>query len=464
MVCARVVCALCSQLWDLWNKVDPRYLTVKLVSAEGIPVMDDSGTTDAYCVAYLVPPQEPSEEARAEAEAVNVASGLADDPDDPELLHASASVSARPDVTPDGSPCRLPLVPTIPAVPPTPTNLAMEIALAPAAPDAPLPRARRLSMDAIATAKPAAGSISRPNKFSALAINTAAMQLRERRASRDSMGSMGSPITPLSPPSPYASPASSLPAPSPAGMGMAELISARLGQASGHEGDAAHATSNTAPRKLTGGGGEAVVHSTKGGGSDASTFRRRSDERWGRVRAKQKAAMLASAWRNSVTTWEAAREHVARGEWRAAVTVILRKASMVRASSFTQLAGMRAALTGGPVGIPGQYAKTYSRVCPKTLSPRWSQYLELRLEGGELDQETGEYDNQHAPYTQLRLELWDRDRLSRDDFIGEVYVRLCPLMDARVHEYELPLVDPEGKCGADGGVTGSIKFTLQYES
>ena len=54
--------------------------------------------------------------------------------------------------------------------------------------------------------------------------------------------------------------------------------------------------------------------------------------------------------------------------------------------------------------------------------------------------------------TQLRLELWDRDRLSRDDFIGEVYVRLCPLMDARVHEYELPLVDPEGKCGADGGV------------
>ena len=114
--------------------------------------------------------------------------------------------------------------------------------------------------------------------------------------------------------------------------------------------------------------------------------------------------------------------------------------------------------------MPGQYGTTYSRVIPTSLNPVWNQYLELRLEGGELDEETGEYDNKHAPYTQLRLELWDRDRLSRDDFIGEVYVRLCPLMDKRVHQYAMDFSDPEDKCGANGGVTGSIKFELQYES
>ena len=119
---------------------------------------------------------------------------------------------------------------------------------------------------------------------------------------------------------------------------------------------------------------------------------------------------------------------------------------------------------GGPIGKPGQYGGIYSRVRPATLNPVWNEYVELRVEGGELDEESGEYDNRHAPYTALRLEVWDRDRLSRDDFIGEVYVRLCPLMDGRVHAYELPLGDPEGKSGADDGVQGTIKLELQYES
>jgi hypothetical protein len=60
--------------------------------------------------------------------------------------------------------------------------------------------------------------------------------------------------------------------------------------------------------------------------------------------------------------------------------------------------------------------------------------------------------------------VWDRDIMSRDDFIGEVGVRLCPLMDGRVHEYQLPLTDPEGKCMAEGGVRGVLSFELQYES
>ena len=64
----------------------------------------------------------------------------------------------------------------------------------------------------------------------------------------------------------------------------------------------------------------------------------------------------------------------------------------------------------------------------------------------------------------MRLEVWDRDRFSRDDFIGEVAVPLCPLMDARTHTYELPLADPEGKSAADGGAVGIIRFQLRYES
>ena len=125
---------------------------------------------------------------------------------------------------------------------------------------------------------------------------------------------------------------------------------------------------------------------------------------------------------------------------------------------------LKMALSGGPLGHSGQYGGTYSRVRSKTLSPTWNQWLEMRVEGGELDASSGEYDNRSAPYTSLRIEVWDRDRLSRDDFIGEVSVRLCPLMDGRVHAYELPLADPEGMCMADGGVTGSLRFELHYES
>jgi Ca2+-dependent lipid-binding protein len=47
------------QLRNMWNKVDPRYLTLHLISATGIPALDESGTSDAYCVAYLVPPEPP---------------------------------------------------------------------------------------------------------------------------------------------------------------------------------------------------------------------------------------------------------------------------------------------------------------------------------------------------------------------------------------------------------------------
>ena len=61
------------------------------------------------------------------------------------------------------------------------------------------------------------------------------------------------------------------------------------------------------------------------------------------------------------------------------------------------------------------------------------------------------------------LQVWDHDLLSRDDFIGEIEISLCPLMDARTHTYTLPLTDPEGKTGADDGLSGTITFELKYE-
>ena len=47
------------QMWAQWNKVDPRYLSIRLLSASGLPAMDGAGskaTTDAYAVAYIMPP------------------------------------------------------------------------------------------------------------------------------------------------------------------------------------------------------------------------------------------------------------------------------------------------------------------------------------------------------------------------------------------------------------------------
>ena len=105
-----------------------------------------------------------------------------------------------------------------------------------------------------------------------------------------------------------------------------------------------------------------------------------------------------------------------------------------------------------------------SRVAKKSLNPVWKrEWMEVRLQGGVMS-EDGEYDNPDAPYSWLRLEVWDRDRLNTDDFIGEVFVPLCPLMDGGLHTYTLPLTDPEGKSEAPNGAQGSVTFDIQYES
>ena len=185
---------------------------------------------------------------------------------------------------------------------------------------------------------------------------------------------------------------------------------------------------------------------------------------WQKVRAAQRAASASSAWTARLNTWRGALNALLRmrlvvAAQRAAATIH----SFVSGQSST-LRALKIAMSGGPVGATGQYGGIRSRVCKASLNPTWKTYLELRLEGGVLDATTGEYDNAHAPYTCLRIEVWDRDVFTSDDFIGEVFVRLCPLMDGRVHTYTLPLTDPERKTKAEGGMKGKIHFTLQYES
>ena len=117
----------------MWNKVDPRYLALHLecatvsllhmpwawawarpsgmplsvplstacfasltLFAQGIPAMDDGNSTDAYIVAYLVPPPEGAKDA---------STALADDLTSPLPTPASVTPCASAVPTPSVTPC-----------------------------------------------------------------------------------------------------------------------------------------------------------------------------------------------------------------------------------------------------------------------------------------------------------------------------------------------------------------------
>ena len=120
-----------------------------------------------------------------------------------------------------------------------------------------------------------------------------------------------------------------------------------------------------------------------------------------------------------------------------------------------------------PRGDARQYGRRVSSVVPRTLTPEWNQTLELNL-GGTARTSAGEYGYEQceAPYSRLRIELWDRDRFQRDEFIGEVTVGpLAMLMDGRVHAFEEALTDPEARTRAPGGkVAGVLQIELSVET
>ena len=101
--------------------------------------------------------------------------------------------------------------------------------------------------------------------------------------------------------------------------------------------------------------------------------------------------------------------------------------------------------------------------------------------------DSGDYANHLAPYTKLRLEVWDRyvqprcraptrlstrpapppspsDRLEPSDFIGEATLPLCCLMDLKEHSVALELSDPEKKNPIRHDNLGKVSFSVQYAS
>ena len=125
------------------------------------------------------------------------------------------------------------------------------------------------------------------------------------------------------------------------------------------------------------------------------------------------------------------------------------------------------AFHGGPLGPSGQYARKRTRVRWRSSTPKWDETLELRLPSRTIGDDGSLTGDTVAPFTKLRIELWDRDVFSHDDFIGEVTIPLTPMLDGRRHRYTLGLTDPEkvfggGSWGAS--LSGEVTLDVALES
>ena len=178
-----------------------------------------------------------------------------------------------------------------------------------------------------------------------------------------------------------------------------------------------------------------------------------------------------SAWRARVTSPAAARAALEAGRplvalrrlLRCAVVAVRRRVRRAQAESSLLMTAFQA----GPLGPASQYARRATRVCRDTSSPRWRETLELQLPSRTVAPDGSLSGDTVAPFTRLRLELWDHDYFSHDDFIGEVTIPLTPLMDGRRHRYTLPLTDPEGAfAGLEAGMplTGDVTVHVSLES
>jgi Ca2+-dependent lipid-binding protein len=79
--------------------------------------------------------------------------------------------------------------------------------------------------------------------------------------------------------------------------------------------------------------------------------------------------------------------------------------------------------------------KRRSKVVTRCLNPHWKEQFDLRM--------------YHGDSTTLHIEVWDRDLLQSDDFIGETCVELHTLTQEQTHDLTLPLQgDSSGDCGS----------------
>ena len=66
-----------------------------------------------------------------------------------------------------------------------------------------------------------------------------------------------------------------------------------------------------------------------------------------------------------------------------------------------------------------------------------------------------------APYSMLRVEVWNRVPWGPDDFLGEATWSLVPLLDFEPHRTWLELADPQQKTDLPGGQKAGGRVFLE---
>ena len=119
--------------------------------------------------------------------------------------------------------------------------------------------------------------------------------------------------------------------------------------------------------------------------------------------------------------------------------------------------------SNGPEAPAGSYGHVVSSVRRDTCEPQWQQHFELELEGGVMTQD-GSHACPGAPYSMLRVEVWNRVPWAPDDFLGEATWSLVPLLDFEPHRAWLELTDPQQKANLPGGqkVSGRVLLELVF--
>lgn len=195
---------------------------------------------------------------------------------------------------------------------------------------------------------------------------------------------------------------------------------------------------------------------------------------WARVRMITKSLSLIIYWRRRATSMAAiksalqsrapslALHRLTRLVWELGLPSLLANTPFFDGQSGV----LSSAFRGGALGPAGQYSRRTTSVRYNTSEPKYHQTLELRLPSRTVASDGSLTGNTVAAFTNLRLELWDSDLFSHDDFIGEATISLAPIMDGRRHRYVLKLTDPEDAFAAGEwtSLTGEVMIDVSLES
>jgi len=87
-----------------------------------------------------------------------------------------------------------------------------------------------------------------------------------------------------------------------------------------------------------------------------------------------------------------------------------------------------------------------TKVIDKTLAPKWD--------------ETFKFYAGHPVDAQVSLKMWDKDRWTTDDFLGEAYLDLAKYADGKTHDLWVPLTNEPKKKDA---IKGEIHLVISFE-